>query len=677
MIAGADGSTAVREDAVGDPTAPDRHAFSYQPALDGLRALSVLAVIAYHNGYHWAVGGFLGVDAFFVLSGFLITTLLVLEYQRAERIGLTAFWGRRVRRLLPALLLVLAFCAIYAAALVDPLEIERFRWDSLSSLLYVTNWRFIASGQNYFDVFATASPVRHLWSLAIEEQFYLVWPLVTLGCLRLRRGRTDLLAGVCVIGAAASAIAMSALYDKGSPSRAYYGTDTRAHTILIGALLALLLLRYRPSLRAAKVLQLAGAVALVAIFWSWHTTDGAAAGYYGLGSVVYAVGVAIVIAAAMQPAARLGRVLGVPPLPGIGRISYGLYLWHWPIIVWLPFWRVGFGDSRLVALRVAITFAAAGLSYRFVEMPIRHGRWFPRGGTAARCAVPVALVVAASVLLVGSAGAESPPNFMAGAVGSCPPPSQEELRQAQVETTRDPVVPPSRPPVIAVLGDSIACSLLPGLVELQREGPWRFHDGSVLGCGVASGEVAANEDFALLPVGVDRCTSLARAARRAAVRGHVPVALWVSSWERGDLVRNGRRLRSGSPAWRRELGRSIDEVIAELHRNGTHVVIARMPSTSTGRLVNAIARPRAVTDRAYAALDEVLDAAALRHPGEVTLVDLAHRVCPNGPPCPRTIDGIAPRAIDGGHYTPEGAIWALRWLLPRTVAAENVAHVRA
>ena len=182
-----------------DPTAVDRSAFAYRPGLDGLRALSVLAVIAYHNGYVWAVGGFLGVDAFFVLSGFLITTLLVLEYRRADSIGLVAFWGRRLRRLAPgAAPRPRVRERSTAPSLLRPYELGRLRWDSISSLFYVTNWRFIASGQSYFDLFATPSPFRHLWSLAIEEQFYLVWPLVVLGCLRVRRGATDLLAGVCV-----------------------------------------------------------------------------------------------------------------------------------------------------------------------------------------------------------------------------------------------------------------------------------------------------------------------------------------------------------------------------------------------------------------------------------------------------------------------------------------------
>ena len=160
--------------------------FRYQPALDGLRAVAVLAVIAYHGTYEWAKGGFLGVDTFFVLSGFLITTLLVLEWERVTSIALVAFWGRRVRRLLPALLLVVVFVAIYAWVAVPSYQLTKVRLDGLAGLFYVANWRFIATGQSYFDLFTAPSPFKHLWSLAIEEQFYLVWPLVVLGVLAAR-----------------------------------------------------------------------------------------------------------------------------------------------------------------------------------------------------------------------------------------------------------------------------------------------------------------------------------------------------------------------------------------------------------------------------------------------------------------------------------------------------------
>src|SRR4051812_22136823 len=238
-------------------------ALTYQPALDGLRALAVAAVVAFHLDEGRLTGGFLGVDAFFVLSGFLITTLLVLEWRRRAGIGLLAFWGRRARRLLPALLLLMLAVAIFAAIEVPTDELGRLRGDGIAGLFYVANWRFVASGQSYFDLFASPSPFRHLWSLAIEEQFYLVWPLITLGCLRLARGRLRVLAGVAVAGVLASTVLMAVLYQSDDPSRAYYGTDTHAHPILIGVLLALVLIdRAGASPGARRAFDVAGVVAL-------------------------------------------------------------------------------------------------------------------------------------------------------------------------------------------------------------------------------------------------------------------------------------------------------------------------------------------------------------------------------------------------------------------------------
>ena len=191
--------------------------FTYQPALDGLRAFAVLSVFAYHLDAGWMRGGFLGVDTFFVLSGFLITSLLIGEWARRGGISFAGFWARRARRLLPALLLVLLAVAAFAVLEVPADQLDRLRGDGLATLFYGANWRFIESGQSYFDLFSEASPLRHMWSLAIEEQFYLVWPLITFACLRLARGRHWLLGLVCGAGAGASIATMAVLYDPATP----------------------------------------------------------------------------------------------------------------------------------------------------------------------------------------------------------------------------------------------------------------------------------------------------------------------------------------------------------------------------------------------------------------------------------------------------------------------------
>ncbi|MBA2326579.1 MAG: acyltransferase, partial [Actinobacteria bacterium] len=252
--------------------------FAYQPALDGLRAIAVASVIAYHLGEGWAQGGFLGVDAFFVLSGYLITSLLLVEWAANGTIDFAAFWGRRARRLLPALLLVLLAVAVYAAIEVPADELSELRCDGLATLFYGANWRLVFSGESYFDLFSNPSPFRHAWSLAIEEQFYIVWPLVTFGCLRLARGRTWVLAGVCVGGTALSMLAMAALYEPGGdPSRAYYGTDARAHALLIGVGLAVILSRWSPrrdrARVATQVAASAGALYMLFAFTRVQDTD--------------------------------------------------------------------------------------------------------------------------------------------------------------------------------------------------------------------------------------------------------------------------------------------------------------------------------------------------------------------------------------------------------------------
>ena len=232
---------------------------AYQPALDGLRAVAVAAVIAYHLGYPWARGGYLGVDTFFVLSGYLITSLLLTEARAEGRIDLPTFWVRRARRLLPALLLVLAVIAIYGAWSTPTDAQAALRADGLFALFYSANWHFIADNNSYFDLFAAPSLLEHTWSLAIEEQFYLVWPLVVAACLRIGRGRRTLVVVVATCAALGSAALMAALAD--DATRAYFGTDTRVHSLLIGALLAVLLAR-RANVQSSRPVAYAGVLAL-------------------------------------------------------------------------------------------------------------------------------------------------------------------------------------------------------------------------------------------------------------------------------------------------------------------------------------------------------------------------------------------------------------------------------
>jgi peptidoglycan/LPS O-acetylase OafA/YrhL len=274
-------ATAVRpstaDPEVREPEPARETRFGYHASLDGLRGLAVLAIIGYHFDYGWARGAYLSVDLFFILSGFLITTLLVLEWRRSDRIALGTFWARRARRLLPALLVVLVFVTIFAVLEIEPWRRGDVRGDALASFFYVANWRFIATEQGYFELFSAASPLRHMWTLAIEEQFYLVWPLVVYGVMRASRGSLRVLAVVCAAGVGASAVVISRVYAPGDPLRAYYGTDARAHTILMGALLAIALVVWRPSDVTRRRLAGVGVIACVGMLYAWNVATGTSA----------------------------------------------------------------------------------------------------------------------------------------------------------------------------------------------------------------------------------------------------------------------------------------------------------------------------------------------------------------------------------------------------------------
>jgi peptidoglycan/LPS O-acetylase OafA/YrhL len=381
-----------------------------------VRAFAILGVMAYHLGLGWASGGYLGVDLFFVLSGFLITSLLLEEHCVSGGIRLGAFWGRRARRLLPALFLLLVAVALYAVVngrFSSPgaggaaIDLNGLRGDALATLLYVANWHAIFSHQSYFAQFSTPSPLQHTWSLAIEEQFYLVWPLALFGLLRWSPKHWRK-AGfiVCILGAVASAVAMAVLYHPGGdPSRIYYGTDTRAFDLLAGATVAFLAAgRPQPRARVRSWLHVASLPAVVAlmVFWVVAGTKSEIprSGMFLGGFLVCALLAAVVIADVRQlDQGPLARLLSLRPLRWIGMISYGLYLWHWPIYVYLNQARTGLSGAALDAARIALTFAVATASYYVLELPVRRGRF---AGFTPRVVLPSGAVLTVLIVLAGT-----------------------------------------------------------------------------------------------------------------------------------------------------------------------------------------------------------------------------------------------------------------------------------
>ncbi len=396
----------------------------YVPAIDGLRALAVSAVFAYHAGIGWARGGFLGVDVFFVISGYLITALLLTDYRRTGRLRLLRFWRRRARRLLPALFLVLVGVSV-AVPLLASDQGYRLRADVLAALGYVSNWRLIFEHQSYFQSLGRPPLLQHLWSLAVEEQFYLLWPLVLALLLRWREPRR--LVGPILGLAAASAVLMAVLHDPtGDPSRVYYGTDTRVAGILVGAALACIPIRWKKTAAATGRLPLAGRVALEvaggAVLWGlWlclSRVDQFDPLLYRGGFLGAAVLAAAAIVVATHPRSWVAAGLGCRPLVWLGKRSYAVYLWFWPVFMLTrPHSDVPFTGTPLLVLRIAITLGLATASYRWVEKPVREGAlgraWADLRSGLARRARPsvtatrwaagsaVALLAVSTAVLVG------------------------------------------------------------------------------------------------------------------------------------------------------------------------------------------------------------------------------------------------------------------------------------
>lgn len=353
----------------------------YIPGLDGLRALAVLSVIAYHMGAKWAPGGLLGVTIFFVISGYLITSLLLIEWDNTHTINLPQFWLRRIRRLFPAILLVVVVSAALFTFFNHSL-FTKLREDMWAALFWFTNWWYIVRDVSYFDALGAPSPLTHFWSLAIEEQFYLIWPVVLLLAHRFGMKRETMRNATLVL-VGISVLEMAILFNPtGDSSRVYYGTDTRAFSLLIGAVLAfvwpsnalgaksetVLSSQGRLMLDAVGVVALAGLVLMVAV------TNGFSPFLYRGGLLLASLLSAVVIAVLVHPASLLSRALGCKPLVWVGLRSYGIYLWHYPIILLTTSANNISGTPWWVCLlQLAVILVVSDLSYRFVENPIRRG----------------------------------------------------------------------------------------------------------------------------------------------------------------------------------------------------------------------------------------------------------------------------------------------------------------
>ncbi|EGQ3980072.1 acyltransferase family protein [Staphylococcus pseudintermedius] len=346
----------------------------YMPGLDGVRAVAVIAIIIYHLNPQWLSGGFLGVDTFFVISGYLITSLLLTEYHNTGKIKLMSFWLRRVKRLIPAVLF-LVMGVIVLSLIFMPTEIQKVRADSIAAIFYVSNWWYIMQNVDYFEQFAV-QPLKHLWSLAIEEQFYLVFPIVLLSLLSFIR-RLKSIRIIFLILLVISMIAMMVLYvPNENVARVYFGTDTRIQTLLMGVLLALVWppfqLKAKVNRQMRTMIDTAGVVGLAILFICFKfVSETNSILYYG-GFFLISTVTLLVIASSVHPSGYFAKFLGNKVFTFIGSRSYSLYLWHYPIIVLIHHQFVQGQIPPLVyVVEILLMVLMAEFSYKFIEQPFR------------------------------------------------------------------------------------------------------------------------------------------------------------------------------------------------------------------------------------------------------------------------------------------------------------------
>ncbi len=665
-------------------TGRDEHErLDHIPALDGLRGLAVAVVLWFHAGH--LEGGYLGVDLFFTLSGYLITSLLVIEWRGTGAIALGAFWGRRVRRLLPALVVMLVLVGLASQWRVLPAARGELRDSGLATLGYVANWRAIFAGDGYWDQALTPSWLEHTWSLAIEEQFYLVWPLVVLAVLAFARGRgaertpsvappsrerrIRMLGTVALVGALVSAALMIGGSLAGaSVERLYLGTDTRVAAILLGAALAcfqrsrgsppVLSGPRRPRLAAA------GVVALALLVVAWATLPGTSPVLYRGGLLLCGVAATVIVLDISTPGRSLvGVVLAVPVLRGLGTISYGLYLYHWPIYRLLGESDLGLAGWTLTAARVGCSLAVAYVSFRFLEQPILQRRW---RASSPRLA-PVGIGLAVVALLVGSIGAVD----VAPASEEATRPDLADLgpREAAsrvavpAEQQAAGTVPEMRTeklidPVVLVVGDSVGFALAEeGFVPQQQALGITTVNGSEVGCNLMRDVDASSAPGAPF---VRNCSGTWQPLLDE-YQPDVVVVLFGALAGLGATPVDGDRVFPCSERYDVRWRERVEEAVATFAASGAVVDLVTAPS---GLLAP---EDRDAVDERQRCVNDVLRDVGAAGTG-VTTIDLAEWVCPEGE-CRETVEGAQLRP-DGLHFTGEGAEIVARWMAPQVTTVE-------
>jgi peptidoglycan/LPS O-acetylase OafA/YrhL len=664
------------------------------PPLDGLRGLAVIAVVAFHAGH--LHGGYLGVDLFFTVSGFLITRLILDDLGR-DRFSFTEFWGRRARRLLPALWLLLAAVIFVTPWLIDPASSFGLRRSVVATAIYIANWWQLAGPGSYWQAFGAAAPLNHTWSLAIEEQFYFLWPIVAVVVWRFARHKARALLIVALAAIGGSVAAQVVLFRPGTDgARVYLGTDTRAASILIGCVAAIVLWAWghRIGPRAWHTLHRSAPFALIAIVVAWFLGRPGAWLYRG-GLPLLALAAAIVLASSAAPTSnRMSRLLAWGPLVLAGQVSYGIYLWHWPVFSLLGPEQLHVHGWLLLVERLTITTVLVAISYMVVERPYRF-RWRPLpirlfGASACVTGVLVAVLAWPPVPQVSAARADealkalaarsgisttvapqvviptttatSPPGETTTGAPTTPAPTPATAAATPAPKPVTSTAAPSTSAVsfpaprrLLVLGDSVAYMLRRGFRH-QAPSWMRLWDDGVVACtpGAADHPQLKFDTGQLL---IDPCRdAVTRWPQRVRSTKADGVLMVFGSSGMARQFADGWHLPC-DPTYETWFQPSLEANIRAVQASGARVWITLAPYN---RHASVTADLKVRTDKQTDCLNDMYRKAAARV-GGVALIDLHSLVCPSAD-CATEINDIELRP-DGLHFAGPGGDLIARWLL--------------